>query len=327
MSLIAAQLMRKHTFATASEVEDTGTTIQYPSTAAFMVDSTDRVQPVGDVTSSGDFIISKSQALFNGFFKRIAVQEVVLDWGIPNIADHPVGNGGVIDMTTFSVIYDIGAGPVTKTIQLSQGFYNVKQCLDTIVSELNTTIGTPNFFQIDTTSSPPNVFLVLNQALNPGKTFTINSNNEEYNLPVSLFGARQVDTAPLVRYQLCSPDIRVYRYLDFTSPQLTYNQDLKDNTTAQFQRDVLYRWYFAYDNGPVPVDAYGFPIYQGYTPFQIRRLIAFPKQILWNKAQPIGTITFQVYNDEGDLIDPTAYNPIYGDAEMEFQMTFLLSEN
>jgi hypothetical protein len=287
----------------------------------------DRIQPDNTVTSSGDFLISKNQSLFNGFFKRLALQEIVLDWGIPNIAEHPLGGGVIVDMYTFSVTYDIGAGDVTVTITLPQGFYNVEQCLDAIVLELNTSIGVPNFFQVNTTASPPLVFLVLNQTLNPGRTFTINSNGGEYNLPIKLFGQRQVDLAPLAQYQIGAPDIRPYYYIDFVSPQLTYNQDLKDNTTAETQRDVLYRWYFAEDNVPQDYDGYGFPIYQGYRPFISRRLIAYPKQILWNPSQPIGQVSFQVYGDDGYLINPTLYNPIYGDPEMEFQMTFLLSEN
>jgi hypothetical protein len=52
------------------------------------------------------------------------------------------------------------------------------------------------------------------------------------------------------------PDLRPYRYIDFVSDQLTYNQNLKDATSNLRDQSVLVRWYFAYDN-PSPTDAYG----------------------------------------------------------------------
>ena len=114
--------------------------------------------------------------------------------------------------------------------------------------------------------------------------------------------------------------------MDFVCTQLTYNQELKDGDTSEKSRDVLYRWYFAWDT-ETSYDGYGFPVLQGYRSFIQRRLIAFPKQIRWNSSQPVGNLTFQVYNDTDEIVDPDAYPPNAGGAEMEFQMTLLLSED
>lgn len=315
--------MAKHrSFAGASE--DKGITIQNPSTAAFMVNSIDRVQPPGEVTSSGNFTINKGQSLFNGFFRRLALQEIVLDWGIPNIANHDAG-GYTIDFVNFTFTYQVPPAPATQyTVTLPQGFYTVEECLDELVSLMNTAVGTPGAFQVGGVDGRR--VLEVDQAVVPGGIFQLNEVGGE-NLPEALFGARQLDRPLVTSIPIVAPDIRYTKYVDFVSPQLTYNQDLKDSTTAEFQRDVLYRWIMANDNVPESYDAYGFPILQGYRPFMGRRLISFPKQILWNAAQPIGQITFQVYDDRSDIIDPLSYDVALGDPEMEFQMNFLLSEN
>jgi hypothetical protein len=114
--------------------------------------------------------------------------------------------------------------------------------------------------------------------------------------------------------------------LDFVSPQLTYNQELKDADTSKNVKDVLYRWYFAWDE-ETSYDTLGFPVLQGYRSFIQRRLISFPKQIRWNNTQPVGVVQFQVFDDNDDIVDSDAFPAEEGGAEMEFQMTFLLSEN
>lgn len=313
-------MARHHSFANASEVEDRGVTVRPSSTSAFMVNSIDRDQ-YGTQESSGSFTIYKNQSLFNGFFRRLALQEIILDWGIPNIADHPSG----VNLADVTFTYQVPPASATQyTVTLPQGFYTVEDCLDELVSLMNTAVGTPGAFQVGGVDGRRT--LEIDQTTVPGGVFQINDTGNE-NLPVNLFGFRQIDRPLATSLPIVAPDIRYARYIDFVSPQLTYNQDLKDSTTAPSGKDVLYRWVMAYDNVPDSYDAYGFPIYQGYRPFISRRLIAFPKQILWNPSQPIGGVTFQVYNELGDIIDQTAYPVAEGDPEMEFQMNFLLSEN
>jgi hypothetical protein len=61
--------------------EERGVDTRFPSTANLMIDSTDR--PV--FSSSNNFTITPGQQLISGHFTRMAVQEVVMSWGIPNI--------------------------------------------------------------------------------------------------------------------------------------------------------------------------------------------------------------------------------------------------
>lgn len=308
-SYIGMQMMRQNGVAR----EGSAVTIRYPSTAHFLVDSVDRndADP-----NSGNFTINKPSSLFNGFFNRLALQEIVLDWGIPNIAVYHQN-------TSFSFTYDFGGGPIQDTVFLPEDWYTAQEALDLLVSQMNVSVGVPGAFVI--VAGNGGVSMNVSQVVVPGGTFEINDigvAGQINNLAQQIFGGPQVDAGQNIFYRIIAPRILPYNYLDFVSPQLTYNQKLKDADTSFQSRDVLYRWYLAWDN-ETAYDSYGFPILQGYRQFIQRRIIPFPKQILWNPDQPIGSITFQVYNNIDELVLASDYEV----AEMEFQMTFLLSED
>lgn len=300
--------------------EHKAVTVRPSSTANFLVDSEDRPE---SYPIAGDFQIVKTNSIFNGFFNRIAVQEIVLDWGIPNIADVDQNN-------TFTVDYDDGVNPaVEHTAILPNGFYTAEQALDTIVSQLNVSIGVPGAFVI--TAGNTGVFMGIDQAVVAGGTFEILSvsappNSDENNLASQIFSSGQVDSGFAQSYPIICPRILPNRYLDFVCNQLTYNQELKDGDTSDKSRDVLYRWYFGWDT-ETSYDGYGFPVLQGYRSFIQRRFLPFPKQIRWSSTQPIGNLSFQVFNDLDEIVNADAYPTVDGGAEMEFQMSMLLSED
>jgi hypothetical protein len=292
-----------------AEAEDRAVTIRPSSTANLVVDSLDREQYSSGGTSD-NFIINKATSLFNGFFNRIAVAEIVLDWCIPNISAFAGNN-------TFTVTLSA----TTKTVTLPDGTYTVAEALDTLLALLNA--ATPGGFGAGTFrfedqsgaawvtgTSIGNIFL----STTAGTNFTIVNTDLSQQLGIAGTG--------LPGYPVLCPKLLPYYYIDFVSPQLTYNQDLKDNSTSSIVRDVLYRWVFAYDNGPIALDKYGYAILQGYKAFVSRRYLNFPKQIRWDSKMPLGQIGFQVYGSGGDLLNPTANG-----GEMEYQMTLMFSEN
>jgi hypothetical protein len=266
-----------------------GNNIRFPSTANLYVDSLDRTSG-----SSSNFIINKPSNILTGFFTRIAVTEVVFDYCIPNVR-------AVDGNNTISVL--IGTSPYLVT--LNDGFYTVKEVLDRAVALLNTAIGSSTFSI--TTDADGDVFL------------TNTSNYILYETPLAIQLNITGGATPSLSKQVECPAIQNSKYFDIVSQNLTYCQDLKDASTSQNVRDVLYRWYLAWDNEG-QYDDYGFPIFQGYKPFIQRRTIAFPKQIKWDNIQPIGQLGFQIYNSDGSLTDTTT------SGELEFNMTLLVSE-
>jgi len=269
-----------------------GITIRYPATANLLIDSIDRTDG-----SSADFVITKNYSILNGFFHRLAVSEVVLDWCVDNVS-------AAADNNTLTIT-DSAATDYTVTVP--DGSYTVKSLLDTLVTLLNDADKGQTWSIQDTSGG----YVELASTEN----FTIQEGNLQAQLNL-LFGTAG-DAFPVN-----CPVILPYTYIDFISPELTYNQALKDATTNYVEQNVLYRWYFAWEV-PAPVDGYGYPIFQGYERFIARRVLPFPKQIRWENNIPIGQISFQVRSSQGKVLTPTET----GNGELEWKMTLLVSEN
>jgi hypothetical protein len=280
-----------------------GATIRYPSTAYLTLDSRDRTS--GETVF--DISIQKKTNVMTGFFTRLALTEVQLNWNIPNINSQLSNN-------TFTVV--IGTTPTTVT--LPNGFYTVQQALDAIVFLLNASLGASTF-SIQTTSLP---FGSVNIAKATG-TFSITSTTLSGQLGF-LLGATASATQ-----QAVVPDLRPFDYIDFVSSQLTYCQDVKDGTSAPLDLDAMYRLYFNFDGSYTSYDGYGFPILFGYKPDRLLRQIVIPKQIKWDNIQPIGNLTIQLYGrrDLGPFTSPS-YDRIQGLAEYgtNYALTFQVSE-
>ena len=306
--------------------------IREPSTANLLIDSQDRqsLQSSGDFVgfpTAGQFTIQKGASILNGFFTRIGVSEVNLDWAVPNISAATQWGLGFANNVFTVDISGAGANPYTLTIPV--GFYNVAQVLDAMVSRLNT-VGTGVFSidlsngQVAISSTVPYNFTTASPVLYSQLGLPSGSGSKALRQVVGGFG---VNTNNLYN----TVDLRTFQYLDFVSNDLTYNQELKDATTKNIERDVLCRFYLSWDTPPVP-DAYGFPILPGYSKFSLRRQFSTPKQIRWEPNMPIGNLTFQVYGKLQGLSNPTNYQQIntpltpYFQEFYDWQMTLQVSE-
>lgn len=272
-----------------------GVTIRNPSTANLMVSSLDRTSG-----KSTDFTISKKQNILSGFFTRMGMVEISLDWCVPNISEY---------LKNRSLVVEIGSNPAF-TASVPQGHYTVQSLLDALVVALNT----------NTYSA---VFSVGGVTNLKSLVCTTNFNILEGNLQQSLNLATDEEA---IGFPIFCPNLLPYPFIDFVCSNLTYQQGLKDATTSESSRDVLYRWVFGWDEC-APMDSYGYAINQGYLPFIARRYLSYPKQIKWDSQQPIGQLKFEVYDANGLIVqvaDPIAAGG--SDGEMEFFLTLLVSE-
>lgn len=275
------------------------TTIRQPSTANLQLDSFDRnvINP-----TPWNFQINRGNSILNGFFTRIGTTEVVLEWNLANI--QPALDNSTLDISFNNTVY---------TVPFSTGFYDVALVLDEIVDYMNTITSTTDW-------SVKTVGGVIGLDVSGG-VFRVLPGNLQQQLALGLV---TTGFKPINR-----PDLRPWRYLDFISSQLTYNQELKDSSTCPIVRDVLCRWYMAWDNPP-DIDKYGFPILMGYTPFTARRIFNPPKQIKWDENQPIGQLSFEVYGQSefyptGKLLSEI-YTTALSNTHTNWLMTLQVSE-
>ena len=247
-----------------------GVVIRMPSVANLMVDSFDRKS---SLTSAFDFQITKPQALQNGFFTRVAATEVTLNWFEPNISAALGNNTFIVGIVSTLTFY---------TVTFFDGNFTMAQALDWIATVLTATVPSVTFTIVQTGGARTDLTATAN--------FTI----VRTILSQAMGFATQDNTPALFKSIINAPDIRPYQYLDFVSDQLNYNQNVKDATTNNTDKNVLCRWYFSWDN-PTFNDKYGFPILMGYTGFTCRRLFSPAKQIKWEPNMPIGNLSFQVF--------------------------------
>jgi hypothetical protein len=297
-----------------------GVPIRQPSTANLMVDSQNRatIDLSGNVEygTPANFFINKRQSILNGYFTRIGVTEVVLEWFQPNINDS--GNAG-FEGNVFAITDASG----THAITIPVGFYNVYTLLQAMAFEMSAESGKVYIASGGNGQARIDLSGGTYEFLNSGTPSSI-PERLGFNTDVQA-ASHEVGENPFnldgVGY---TPDLRIYRYIDFVSNSLTYNQELKDATTADSIDNILCRWYFAEDNQSY-TDQYGFPILQGYEAFVRRRLFSPPKQIKWSPQQPIGQIQFQVQY-QPPVTERSSALIIPVETQFDFLMTLQVSE-
>jgi len=293
--------------------------VRNPATANFLIDSTDRVGFSGGTNApygqtSANFLINKNNSLLNGFFTRLAVSEVYVDYCIDNVSAY-YGNN------TFT-IKNNGS---TITAVLPDYSYTTAQALTSVATGLNLGLNGQGYTCIASTTTGflPNTGQASLYFYSTG-TLTTKS---VFVSTTTL--ARQLDMAVEQSGNMfpsaCAKVLPI-TYLDFVCPEATQNQDIKDSSTSLTDRNMLYRWHLAWD-GPPPLDGFGYPIFQGQTRFISRRALPFPKHIRWSANQPIGQMAFQVYDSTGNLVPVPDIVGNVGPAEFEWAMTLLVSEN
>lgn len=318
-----------------------GVDVRNSSTANFLIDSEDRANfnsessytdpaSIVPTSSSADFSITKpGQNLLSGFFTRLAMSEIVLNWNIANVSAR-AGN-----KSTFISTQPVGGGTVTDyLITIMPGNYTVEQALDALVAKINAeTLLT--FTLVDTTVSIGGVankkaikapvthnFAFFRETPAPASPAPFQPNLAQA-LGFPVFDTLPLPAALTSAWAAYKPNLLAYNYIDITSSQLASQQKVKDATTSSFDAiDVIYRWNFANDEtDPLSVDGYGYPILQGYIPFTSRRYLSFPKQIRWDPMIPVGNLRFQTYTDQETILQ---YINVY--ESFEFKMLMLVSE-
>ena len=340
MSVISAQKFAK--FAVHEDTEEDTITMRPASTALFCIDSDDRYTSYGQRRTAPTFpftmSIVKNQSLLNGFFKRVALTEFRMYWTLPNI--HPAWGNNTLTYNT---------GGTDYTITIPSGFYDLQTLMASIQDEIRTIGGAG---QIATFIALPNVDGSTSYSSGGATTFFFPAPTSNTKTLYDMLNL--VTTAPATATVGGVANLRATDYLDIVCAQLTYNQKLKDGSSAIFNRDIVERVYLddttkslgrfntnLFDGTGAP-DGFQAPTYDvtdftnGCTPFTIYRQFSLPKQIRWDDTQPLGNLIFELYDDQGRSLQTlwSNYAPISGEPLASYyansfvwNMSLLISEN
>lgn len=324
MSTISAQRFAK--FATHEDSEEDTITVRPSSTALFCVDSADRYASVQDraagTTSPYQFNIVKNQALLNGFFKRIALTEVVFPYYIPNINSRTDSinvseNGGAFSTVTIPTLGFYSPSALATILQTQLITATANPALTVVYSNGRFVISTNT---ADTIAFARGNYGGLGARINQFQLFDLLNMTPQNTIQ---------STSQTTGVTRC----RYTEYIDIVSSQLTYNQKLKDASSERIVRDILARVYVETEDNLIQ------PYWNGTTeiitrndipgtyPFTITRKFPMPKQIRWDDTQPLGNVSFEVYDDKGELLSSYlgAQFPDYTMPDWRFSL--LVSEN
>ena len=323
---------------------DVGQTIRMPSTALLTIDSEDRFKdyeakrasiPGGYNNSPYNFVIQKNETLMNGFLYRIGVSEVVFPWTIPNINNKT---------DSIIVSWSGGSSPAgTQVITLPNGFYRPSQIASELQSLIRPIIGDNLFTMLYGLSNYPTFdYSTSDGSLISFRPLPYNTTSATSATPYP-FGPQTKQLFDLLGFSSVNSELattgfgrntlcQAIRYVDIVSAQITNQQSLKDQMSQTVARDTLCRVYLGGDNQNVisPSDPSFCPV--GCAPFIIYRNFTNPKNIQWLPNQGVpGFLSFQVYDDTGDLLSNTGIVSGIGNTSlteyMDWSMTMLCSEN
>jgi hypothetical protein len=312
-------------------------TVRPASTAVLAIDSADRYPTYQEDwendTTPYEFTITRNQAILNGFFTRIALTEFVFPFYLPNINTYTntlyfKKNGGATASGNIPIGFytPTALAAAVQTMLQANGFATA-----TVVYQITPANNVPPCSFLIDTNSADSIQFVRGAGGSPASTDTTLERFQ-------LFDLMRLDGLDAGLVGGRTTQCKYIEYIDIVCTQLTYNQDLKDSSSAPNSRDVLARIYIetendqpgaVYQNGAFLDVANTIP---GTYPFTIYRQFKTPKQILWNKAQSLGNIKFELFDNNGQPLSAPFTAGAAGSAVVtgsypDWRMTLLVSEN
>jgi hypothetical protein len=325
--------------------ENPGTPFRPPAVAVLTIDSRDRVQidpATGyriDTTTPYQILINKQQSVMNGFFTRIGLTEVNMQYNSPNVIDEgPQKNNTLL----FEQGAALGASTVvaSRRITVPGKFYTPNELADTIQDLLNAGAGTfggtawgvvyledSNSFSL--TSDDVNIPFRI-------RPENIGFNDDLCNLmglsyPSPLFTKDLIGSYASMQY---TP------YFDIVSDNLTKKQNVRDNGTSFLTgQNLLARVYLTVEGtnilrerSPALEPQLSETNILGCRPFTLYRQYQTPKQIYWDAQEFINVIDLRLIDYKGRTLyskpqftQGTSEVQFCGEAA-QFQLTLQVTE-
>lgn len=321
---------------------DKGVTLRPASTSLLTIDSEDRFLNYDDerletnTRSPYNFRLANNKSLMTGFFTRLAIQQVVFPWTVPNIN---------YKTSKIGVSYNSGGGRVDIILDFIDyvGFYTPVQlatliqvavrAVDASLAAFTITYGS---YSTGTTQITLPVFEYKSNNATAVGFYPIPYNSSNYPFPnttkqlFDIMGFTAFNAAVTSGTNKGNISFaQAIRFIDIVSPDLVQCASLHDGTSLNVGRDSLCRLYVedidsTNIKGVALNDAKYAPA--GTQPGVINYLPPIAKQIAWRANQNIGSsVRFQIYDDNGDLLDEST--PFYSSDNSNWSMSLLVTEN
>jgi len=286
--------------------------IRPPAYAQLLLDSQDRAPG----QSPNDFTIYRNQALLYGYFYRLAITQLQLQYDMPTIVQG-VNNTFEINIT----------GGASAQVALNTSYYNPTTLAAAIQTAIQSAGGAFAAFTCTFEDSIGGLLVESNSAstftFTDFNTFPLNSPNYKlYRNTARSIGLVSLNyTTPDTAQSLGATTLLYSRYIDILSRNLTKYQRVKDGETDRFQPKsfIIARVYLTPTNQIVETTATSGI---GSKPFFLTIDYNTPKFIKYSPDEALNEIDIQVLDEYGD--------PLFWDGETaswEFAFTLLASES
>jgi hypothetical protein len=279
------------------------------------IDSRDRViiDPATgyrvDTTGPYEIYINKQQTLMNGYFTRIAMSEINMQWNIPNVIGNGLQKNNTLRLEQ-AAAPGVGVPTATYTIEVLQAFYTPKELADYIQLKLNTAsvfgggswrctyfergLAGGSYFALEEISGT--IYFRI-------RPENIGSADDLCNLMG--FSYPPQEFAESINGSYAS--MQYTPYFDVISSNLTKKQNVRDNSTSfNTGQNLLCRVYLSEPGVTVIRDRTDVTDPQtaecsiiGCRPFNLYREYSTPKQIYWDTKEFINVIDLQLVDYKG----------------------------
>ena len=288
-----------------------------PASAHLLIDSLDRYDNLRDVAlknpdiPGNDFTVSKKNALLYGYFTRLGITQIQLQYRAPTI---------IPNINDQFVIY-ASAGQNYYTVDLSGGYYTAASLAAAVQAAVLAIPTTPFPAFTCTYTAATGSFVMtcptvnFSLAVETGAPYTdaqakvwqrtFNTLGGTYS-NIQLFSANT--------QQLGTPQLLYTRWVDIVSDRLTKFQRVKDaDTLLTNKTNIVARVYLTAPNTRVDPSVSGGPFDLTWDPNT-------PKHIKWSPNEAVHELDFRLYDEYGELL---YWSPR---ADTEFQITIVASE-
>ena len=277
-----------------------GTSVRQATNALLGVSSKDRKTVYPTFTTPYDFNLYSSQNYMNGFFTQVALTEIRFPWSIPPITPNTskmtvfIYLSGVLQLPAVNI--DVYLNPA---ISAAGGWATPDQLGAAVQGQINAAY--PGSATVVSIVNPINPVFQMSGGINYAYGIQARtppatpSQTTIYDMMGWIPGFSETAQSS----QIGGKAINMLRtqFVDIVSHQLTYNQSVKDSDTGMVSRDLIARLYLV-PTYPLPSKV----VETGSTPFIVYKDYSTPKQIKWASNIPISAMSFQVYDDNGDLL-------------------------